>query len=101
MKRPLVIGFIVATAFTSPVFAKDYNELNVGDVACIDVFGPWNKVGTIISKRSSSQEILLRDSDGKEKWYPAKKTRNVTGCKVTGEAASYLLQKGIESAVSN
>lgn len=38
--------------------AKNFNDLSVGDATCIDVFGPWNKVGTIVQRNSSNQEIL-------------------------------------------
>lgn len=101
MKNTTLSAIIFAIACTTPAIAKDFNSLNVGDVACIDRLGPWNKVGTIVEKNSSSEKILIRGSNGKEKWYPAKKTRNVTACKVTKEAAEWLLQKGIETIGSN
>lgn len=82
------------------MFAKDFNDLNVGDATCIDVFGPWNKVGTIIDMNRSNQEILVRANNGREKWYPAKKARAVWSCKIGKEAADWLLEKGIETAVS-
>lgn len=101
MNRFLTISAAVFCILPTTIIAKDFSELHVGDVACIDVLGPWNKVGTIVEMRSSSQEILLRDGDGQEKWYPASKTRNVMGCKVTGEAAKWLVEKGIDNVTSS
>jgi len=101
MKNAILSAAIFAAFCSTPAISKDFSSLNIGDVACIDRLGPWNKVGTIINKRSSSKEVLIRDNKGKEKWYPAKKSRNVTACKVTKEAAEWLLQKGIETIGSN
>lgn len=102
MRSIIIIATTSLTlALTGIAHAKDINDLKVGEVTCIDVFGPWNKVGTIVDKNYSSKEVLVRDSDGKQKWHPAKKTRNVLSCKVTSEAAGWLLEKGIEAAVSN
>lgn len=91
----------VALAFGAMAYAKDISDLKIGEVTCIDVFGPWNKIGTIVDMNYSNKEVLVRDSDGKQKWHPAEKTRSAFSCKVTKEAADWLVQKGIETAVSN
>ncbi|MGB0844746.1 MAG: hypothetical protein ACPGVN_08405 [Alphaproteobacteria bacterium] len=101
MKNSIAIGVMsLMLAFPTIGQAKDFNSLKVGEVTCIDVFGPWNKIGTIVDKNRSNQKVLVRAGNGKQKWHPASKTRTVWSCKITKALADELFEKGIETAVS-
>lgn len=94
---------IAATIFVATPFAamaERIDDVRVGEVVCIDRFGPFNLVGQITQIDRSGNKVQVRDSDGDTDWYAGKKLRNVTACRVTSAGARWLIDQGIDAATS-
>lgn len=79
-----------------PLTAAAGPNLSVGQIACYDRIGPFNVIGTIMDRKGD--KVLLQSSNGKQKWYPARKFRNVLSCKLTKEAIDWAVNKGVDLA---
>lgn len=91
-----VAVLMIAGSISAPAFAKDISEFSVGDIGCYDRLGPFNVIGRVVEINRSKEEILFENEKGKRTWYPAKKFRNVTLCKLTGAARDWAIDQGVE-----
>lgn len=91
-----IITAAFALAFVQPGSAKDFNDLQIGEIACYDRFGPFNVIGRVVDRNPSNGHILLENNKGRKKWYPASKFRNVASCKLTAKAVDWLAEQAKE-----
>lgn len=91
-----VTVLLIAGSFAAPAIAKDVSDFSVGDIGCYDRLGPFNVIGRVVDINRSKEEILLENEKGKRTWYPAKKFRNVTSCKLGAAARDWAIDQGVD-----